>query len=88
MPFPHFKSIKENTILFFILSSTKSVSRKSGVSLLDWKIYEYNMSHNNIKYSRAQVTQRAPRATEISDARTYFPLLNVYHAALKFENIC
>ena len=68
----------KNTILFFILSSTKSVLRKSGVP----------DRLEDIKYFRAQVTQRAPRASEISDPRTYFPVLNVYHVVLKFKNVC
>ena len=52
--------------MFFILSSTKSVSRKS----------RDPARLENIKYFRAQVMQRAPHASDISDARTYFQLLN------------
>lgn len=68
---PQVELILKNTILFFILLSIKPILQKSGVSIRS----------ELIKYFRAQVTQRPPHTSEISNARTYFPLVNVNHVA-------
>ena len=53
MPTPKFESNLKNNISFFIPSHTKSVSQKNGVPV----------RLEDIKYLRAQVTQRAPCAS-------------------------